>query len=156
MSYDEVIEPDLEDDLSEIQRMVVNWRQDSMIKVAAMKKAGKLNDGVFPKIRYQFFSQDGVVHFTFDREMAVVPNNRMLTEGYMYIDGQKQPVLELEVIPNTDSDPELLGFRWTVEEFVKRSIKFKLYFENAKALSSSNSPDMLKVTFWDPFMFSDS
>ena len=36
------------------------------------------------------------------------------------------------------------------------SASFHEYFENAKALSSSNSPDMLKVTFWDPFMFSDS
>ena len=61
--------------------------------------------------------------------------------------------MAIEVIPNTESNPEDLKFTWRVEETGIRTIKFQLLFENPKAVSSSSHPDILRLTFWDPFMY---
>ena len=74
----------------------------------------------------------------------------MLSEGYIIIDEQKYPVFKIEVIPNTESNPELLKFKWEVTSMKGRTFSLKLRFFNAEAVSSARFPDLLRMTFYDP------
>ena len=74
----------------------------------------------------------------------------MLSEGYIIIDERKYPVFKIEVIPNTESNPELLKFKWEVIFMKGRTLTLKLRFFNAEAVSSARFPDLLRMTFYDP------
>ena len=67
--------------------------------------------------------------------------------------GTIAPVLEINVIPNSDQDPSLLEFTWELIEMGKNLIKFQLTFEQAVYVSSAYGPDIIQVIFRDRYMF---
>ena len=51
---------------------------------------------------------------SFTHDMLVVEDFRMLSEGYIVMNQKKYPVFAIDVIPNTESNPDLLKFKWEV------------------------------------------
>jgi len=56
----------------------------------------------------------GRLELTFSEEIEPVANLTMINNGTIEIDGKVYPVLEVEVKPGLDSDPEELKFTWEV------------------------------------------
>ena len=85
--------------------------------------------------------------------MQVVPDLSMLTKGIIERDGKKLPVVNIEMTPNEDSKPENLKFEWKAIEMTSTSFRFQVIFETAIFVSTSGEPDVIKITFNDPYMF---
>jgi len=83
----------------------------------------------------------------------VLPTLDMITEGFVMVKGKKYPVLQIDVIASLDSNPTNLEFKWVTSDMTKRSVNFKLQFSSAIYVSSQAEPDILKVTFHDPYIF---
>jgi len=73
---------------------------------------------------------------SFTHDMIAVEDFRMLTEGYIVMDQKKYPVFAIDVIPNTESNPDLLKFRWEVTQMMGRTFTLKLRFFTAEAVSA--------------------
>ena len=56
----------------------------------------------------------GRLEITFSEEIEPVANLTMINNGTIEIEGKVYPVLEVEVKPGLDSDPEELKFTWEV------------------------------------------
>ena len=65
----------------------------------------------------------------------------------------KRRVLDVEVVPGYDSNPEKLKFDWELTHFSEKRIIIQLYFEDAVYVSQNEVPDKLKVIFYDRKMF---
>ena len=46
-----------------------------------------------------------------------------------------------------------MKFQWEVAEQKSRMIKFQLRFESAEHVSGGKNSDVLRMTFYDPYMF---
>ena len=77
----------------------------------------------------------------------------MITMGTTMIKGKRYPVVDIEVVPSQFSKPEDLFFDWVTSSMTERSIRFKLSFKTARFVSAKETPDILKVTFRDRYMF---
>ena len=85
--------------------------------------------------------------------MQIVPRLDMITMGTIMIKGKRYPVVDIEVVPSEFSNPEDLFFDWVTSSMTERSIRFKLSFKTARFVSAKETPDILKVTFRDRYMF---
>ena len=85
--------------------------------------------------------------------MQIIPLLDMLTTGTIEYLGVTYPVLHFEVTTSQDLRPDNLEFSWEIVDLQKRSALFKLIFRDAMQVSAYGSPDILSVTFRDPYMF---
>ena len=85
--------------------------------------------------------------------MQIVPRLDMITMGTIMIKGKRYPVVDIEVVSSEFSNPEDLFFDWVTSSMTERSIRFKLSFKTARFVSAKETPDILKVTFRDRYMF---
>ena len=57
------------------------------------------------------------------------------------------------MIPDTESDPEIMGYEWTTVSMNKRSLELQMTFENPLYISIQEESEVLAVTFNDGTAF---
>ena len=97
--------------------------------------------------------QSGTIVVSFSQRMRIIPDLAMITNGTVIIDGQRQPVFDVEIIPSLDSDNSKLTFEWNILEMTERTISIQIYFQSAVYVSSNYEPDILRLSFVDKYMF---
>ena len=85
--------------------------------------------------------------------MRILPDLDMTKVVIEKLDGTLEPVLDIEVIPSTGSDPKKLEFTWEALQMDYHTIKFKLKFKDAVFVSSTAGPDIIRFTFRDRYIF---
>ena len=89
-----------------------------------MKESGEFFVIEPPVPRLEFIEQTGEMQIQFDQDMQIVPTLEMITNGTVKIGDKILPVLEIEVIASSSSNPQMLDFEWVTIGMTKRSIKF--------------------------------
>jgi len=83
----------------------------------------------------------------------MVPNLTLINNGTIVKDGKTYPVLEVLVEPGDDSDPDKLTFVWNATDQTNTTLTLRLYFDQARWVSSNSNPDKFKLIFRDPLIF---
>ena len=78
----------------------------------------------------------------------------MIKQGKVELKGKEYPVLEIKVLSRSENAFERnLAFSWDLLEMTKRRLRIKLNFADAIVVSADTEPDLLSITFRDPYIF---
>ena len=77
----------------------------------------------------------------------------MLTKGSIKSGSKTYPVVDIAIVPYEESKPEFLEFDWSATKMTDQAVTFKLLFKTAMYVSASGEPDIIRITFRDPYMF---
>jgi hypothetical protein len=113
-----------------------------------------------PKPFFKDFKSNGQVILGFQSDVYIVPNLQMINNGTIYLSDLKDnrelaadrklavttrnnnqkkriPVLQVEVLPGSESNPADLQFTWNVTQQEAQSLLVQLYFENPYRVSAN-------------------
>ena len=90
-----------------------------------------------PKAALSQIKENGDVTLDFDREMRIVPDIDMITNGKIKSQNNEiMPIFSVDIVALSETqDRENLGFSWTIIQMTTRSLQMKVVFENARAIS---------------------
>jgi len=98
-------------------------------------------------------SATGRIEIGFSTELVVAPNIDMINNSKIKIGSVERPVLEVELVPGPDSDPETLKMTYKVTLQKEKLLVIEIVFEKAIYVSASGTPDSLKITFHNKYLF---
>ena len=88
--------------------------------------------------------------------MIVPKGTDQIKNGTVVINETLYPIILLEVVPGSYSDPALLKFNWSFVDYKPRELTLKLAFENSNYVSTNTPADFLKITIYGFEYFVDT
>jgi hypothetical protein len=105
---------------------------------------------------------DGKILIGFQSDINIVPNLEMINNGTIYLEDlqarqlgiqtlknakkKSKPVLQVEVIPGSESKAEDLSFRWNVTSENAKTLELQLYFDYPLNVSSNPVSILLLIS----------